>query len=356
MVGPFDPEAATNWRLLRAFEEVKISYSFFPTPYKITPRVFFGIIRYFKKHKNHCSHIWVTSLSHQIFPFLYLAIKIVWPLRRPPIVYDSLISIYDTRVFDRGWVSQWSSKASYYYFLDWFACKISDRIIVDTNEHGKYFQKQFRCKKDKIRRVFAGANRERFYPREESPGEHDLFTISFHGKLIPGMSGSEYLVEAARVLKNENIRFRIMGKGKLLRGFEEIKKEEHLDKLELTSWIEPKKLPDYLAESDAMMGAFGTTPKAEKAIPLKVFEGLAMGKALIVGDSPAARELFVDGVQCIFARRGDAKDFIEKIMFLKNNPDKRKTIARNGYDLYSTVLSHETIGKELRSIFEGLMI
>jgi glycosyltransferase involved in cell wall biosynthesis len=207
-----------------------------------------------------------------------------------------------------------------------------------------------------LKRLFPGANRDIFYPQVVRPEERDeRFTVSFHGKLIPGMLGTEYIIEVARILKDEPILFKIFGKGSLYEEYEEIIEKEQLSNLKLCGYLQYEDVPYEVSKSDVLLGAFGTTPKALKVIPLKLFEGIALAKAQIIGDTPAARELFEDKVHVLYANLADGKDLAEKILFMRNNPALRESIAKNGYALYQGVLSDEEVGKKLKSIFDEII-
>ncbi|PJE64580.1 MAG: hypothetical protein COU90_01950 [Candidatus Ryanbacteria bacterium CG10_big_fil_rev_8_21_14_0_10_43_42] len=356
IVGFFEEDHATNWRFLKGLEERDITYAFCHIPSSMTRASWKETHRFLKAEKKKTDVIWIGAFSHRLIPFIYVLRFLVWGFVPPPIVYDSIISIYDTRVFDRGWVGRFSWRAVYYYILDWFACRVAKRLVVDTNEHARYFQKTFFVRPKKLKRLFPGANRDIFYPRKITQEERDeRFTVSFHGKLIPGMLGTEYIIEAARILKNEPILIKIFGKGSLYEEYEEIIKKENLTNLKLCGYLEYKDVPHEVSKSDVLLGAFGTTPKALKVIPLKLFEGIALAKAQIIGDTPAARELFKDNVHVVYAHLADGKNLAEKILFMKNNPALRESIAKNGYALYEGVLSDKEVGEKLNNIFKELL-
>ena len=96
------------------------------------------------------------------WPVMWLA-KI---LTRKPIVYDAFLSVYEAEVEDRKKYSSNSLKAKYHWFLDWLSCKLADKILLDTNEHIKYFVKTFKVKKNKFIKVLIGADDSIFYPRK----------------------------------------------------------------------------------------------------------------------------------------------------------------------------------------------
>ena len=58
--------------------------------------------------------------------------------------------------------------------------------------------------------------------------------------------------------------------------------------------------------SDICLGVFGTSDKAGRVVPNKVYDALAAGRPLVTADSPAARELLGDGRDALLVPAGDA--------------------------------------------------
>ena len=65
-------------------------------------------------------------------------------LTRKPIIFDALVSLYDSMVNDREVIRRWGVKAIYYFVLDWLASTLANKVIFDTNAHVDYFAKTFR--------------------------------------------------------------------------------------------------------------------------------------------------------------------------------------------------------------------
>ena len=113
------------------------------------------------------------------------------------------------------------------------------------------------------------------------------FTALFVGKLIP-LHGIETVLEAARLAPE--VRFRVIGSGQL----------EHVlaarpPNVDWVPWVEYSALPEQLRRCGCALGIFGTSEKAQRVIPNKVFQALACGAPVITADTPAIRELGEDG-------------------------------------------------------------
>ncbi|MEA3398214.1 MAG: hypothetical protein U9R06_00525 [Patescibacteria group bacterium] len=94
---------------------------------------------------------------------------VVWLAKllfRGPIIFDAFFSVYDSLVFDRKSCKPYSLTGIWNWFLDWYSCSLADTVLLDTNEHIKYFIKEFRIKKVKFIRILIGADTTIFRPKK----------------------------------------------------------------------------------------------------------------------------------------------------------------------------------------------
>ena len=119
----------------------------------------------------------------------------------------------------------------------------------------------------------------------------------FVGKLIP-LHGLETMLAAARTLPE--LPFRLVGSGQL----ESLVRERPAN-VEWVPWVEYERLPGELHRAGCALGIFGTSAKAQRVIPNKAFQALACGTPLVTADTPAARELLVDGESALLVPPGD---------------------------------------------------
>jgi len=338
---------ARVWSLERAFRAVDIEVEHCHIEKQSLKRLkpWRELYRCLKKHKGSYDFILVPYPGDRIMPF-------AWAFGRKSIIYDSWISSYDTQVFDRANVSQHGLRAWYFWLRDLLALRLADAMITDTKEHRQYFIDTFRVDPSRIHHIRFGANRDIFIPHRFESKENG-FIVSFHGRIVAGIPGIEYILDAAELLKGENITIRFIGGGVKEKFYKEEAKRRGLTKVEFAGWVDYDDLPAKVAESDVVLGGFGTTPKAHRIVFTKVFEGAALGKPLIVGDVPPAREIFQDKINCVFVRMGDPKDLADKILLLKNDPVLRARIAEGALKLYDGPLSHRAIGESLKKILES---
>jgi len=276
----------------------------------------------------------------------YQAVILAKLLTRKPLILDAFFSIYDSEVRDRKSTKAGSLKALYYWFLDWFSCRLADRVLLDTNAHINYFCELFNLKKEKFIRVLLGADDQiiRYSPTPQRDG----LLVHFHGIATP-LQGVSYIIKAAKLLAEENIKFNLVG-SKL----ERQAGAEAGGNINFIKTAPYRELIEIMAVADVCLGIFGNSKKTQVVIPNKVYEALASGKAIITAETPAVKELLTDRENCLFCRVGDAEDLAEKIRLLKNDQTLRNKISANGYKLFINKLTPEKVTAGLAEIIKNI--
>lgn len=263
------------------------------------------------------------------------------------IILDAFFSIYDSEVCDRKSIKPYTPAALYYWLIDWLACSLADKVLLDTDAHINYFCKLFPLKREKFIRVLLGADNEIIRPSRQQ--DKNYLLVHFHGIATP-LQGVSSIVEAARLLEGEDIKFNLVGNKIMKYGTGE-GAARNINFIRTTPYLELIKI---MAEADVCLGIFGNTAKTQVVIPNKVYEALAAGKAIITADTPAVRELLIDRGNCLFCRASDPKDLAEKIMILKNNPVLRRAIVEQGYKLFINRLTPQKVTAELAALIKNL--
>jgi glycosyltransferase involved in cell wall biosynthesis len=105
-----------------------------------------------------------------------------------------------------------------------------------------------------------------------------------------------------------------------------------------------------MAEADVCLGVFGTTPKAARVIPNKVFDGLSVERAVITADTPAIREALVPGRHLWTCPAGDPVALAETISRLKADPQTRRVLAAEGRGRFQEAFSIGAISRDLAAV------
>ena len=234
-----------------------------------------------------------------------------WKFRNRLLIVDFFISIYDTLVDDRKKIDGKNIFGKIIHMLDSITLKAADLVICDTKEHGKYFSEEFCVTKEKIATMYLEADSQIYYPKKiEKPDEYkNKYLVLYFGSILP-VQGVDVVMDAIRQLKErKDIYFIIIGPIG-----DKIQKAT-TGNVTYIDWLPQEKLADYIAFSDlCLAGHFSATVnKAKRTIPGKAYIYHAMNKEMILGDSPANRELFGNLSQ-EFVRLGDAKALAEAIV------------------------------------------
>ena len=223
-----------------------------------------------------------------VFPLRVLA----W-MKRIPVALDAFISAYDTVVIDRKLLGQGSIAARIIYAAERVAYRLPDILFTDTREQARYTELCFRLRRGSVGRVFVGAETEAF--RELSPLQRSRkghVRVLFYGQFIP-LHGLEVIVGAAGITQQRrpDIRWTIIGEGQLQPAIDAMIEADNIKVIERIRWVAYEDLREWIRRSHVCLGIFGTTAKAGRVIPNKVYQILATGRPLITADTPAIREL-----------------------------------------------------------------
>jgi glycosyltransferase involved in cell wall biosynthesis len=261
-----------------------------------------------------------------------------------PVVFNPLVSLYDTFVGDRGRFGASSPAARALKTIDRQALRGADLVVADTRANAGFLAELGSLRRERIEVCFVGAEERVF-----SPGWKPVqpFHALFVGKLIP-LHGIATVLEAARIAAD--LSFRIVGSGQLeplLRG-----SPPNVDHV---PWVDYEQLPRELHRSGCALGIFGTSEKASRVIPNKVFQALACGVPVVTADTPAARELLADGESALLVPPDDAQALAEAVRRLAEDPSLARHLAERGLHAYRARASQRVLGERWRTLIEGLL-
>ena len=96
-------------------------------------------------------------------------------------------------------------------------------------------------------------------------------------------------------------------------------------------WVDYEQLPEETPGAGCALGIFGTSAKAARVIPNKAFQALACGTPLVTADTPAARELLVDGESALLVPPGDPEALADAVRRLAGDAAWRGGSAQAGW-------------------------
>ncbi len=307
--------------------------------------------RLIRRYLNLPEHQWVLVgyLGH-------LDVIVIWPfakLRRAKIVWNAYISLYDTIVDDRHMIPSWSPIAWILHVWEWLCCRMADLILLDTNAHASYFSRKYGVEASQIRSVWIGVEPERFPRAQRSDmtrlGSAPIKILHF-GQMVPA-HGIEVILRAAELTREEQIFWRIIGTGQEETKVRAALQNGSLPKVEWTRYVSQPELIRLVHEADLCLGIFGTSEKAGRVIPNKVFETIVAGKPLITRDSEGIREILSAEMPGVYlVPPGDPEALVQAILEFR---DRREVLAKE--ELHQDLEAHivpSAIGADLLEVLQ----
>lgn len=261
---------------------------------------------------------------------------------RTPLVFNPLVSLWDTLVGDRG-LATGSPRARAARWIDRLAFGRADLVVADTAAHAAYFRDAFGLAPERLDVCFVGAEDRLFRPGQPAAGP---FHALFVGKLIP-LHGLDVILAAAALAPE--VPFRVVGSGQL-----EPLLRHRPPNVDWLPWVEYERLPGELRAAGCALGVFGTSDKAHRVIPNKAFQALACGTPLVTADTPAARELLVDGRSALLVPPGDPAALAAAVRRIATDPSLARTLGAGGLAAYREHASEEVLGTRWRLLLERL--
>jgi glycosyltransferase involved in cell wall biosynthesis len=283
--------------------------------------------RYFAMNRPF-SVIYVPEFRHKDVPLAYVLAKVT----RKRLVFDPLVSRFDTKILDRGDAREGSVQAWHNRNLDWISLRLPDIVLADTQAHADYYTSEFGVPAGRIRVLPVGFDEDLFDFRHEGAnriGDDAAFTVLFFGNYLP-LHGVEVIVSAAEMLKEfDKIRFDLIGRGQTFGRVEAFVRAHDLTNVRLLPRVPIDSLPSRIAAADVCLGIFGRTEKAGRVVANKVYQAMAMGRPVITADSTAVREYFVDSTHICLVAPGNPDALAEKIRHLYKNATVRQAIGEH---------------------------
>ena len=164
----------------------------------------------------------------------------------------------------------------------------------------------------------------------------DSFKVVYFGAM--GIAnGMDYIIEGIKHIKdNKDIEFVFMGGG----ATEHLLKEK-CNQLGITNafflgGFGLSELSEIVNFCDVCLITFADIPILATNSPNKLFDSLSAGKPIIVNSPGWTKDLAEEHECGVFADPKNPKDFAEKVLYLKNNPEKCKEMGLNSRMLAET--------------------
>jgi glycosyltransferase involved in cell wall biosynthesis len=120
--------------------------------------------------------------------------------------------------------------------------------------------------------------------------------------------------------------------------------------------VDYEALPARIRRADILLGVFGTTQKASRVIPNKVFQALASGKPLVTRRAAAYPDKLIDtaGKGIVWLPPGDAAALANALAELAANPRGLSEMGRQARATFDGYFSEAAIKSDLAEALRTL--
>ena len=283
--------------------------------------------------------------GHILVPFARL-------ISRKKIVFNTLGALYNGVIDSRKKYGFLRLRALYCLLIDWLAFHSADLTFVESDARKKYIMRRFFVPERKLVKIWPGAD-DTVFIYIPNIKKLPVFTVLFRGALMPE-SGIEYMLQAAHILRDEPINFRIMGAGYLAQLVSKMIRELNLRNVEwITERLQWREMTAKIQECHISLSQLSAHKRQGFHVPFKTAESMALKVPFLVPrNSFGVLEFLIEDETCFCVKPADAQDLAQKIMQLRGRPDDLARIAENAFRFFKKNFTTEAVAQELKNIFK----
>lgn len=216
-----------------------------------------------------------------------------------------------------GGIKRSSIIYKYFHFVSKRIYRTADKILITSRMFSEYLHNEFDIENRKIEYLpqYAEGIFEMIAPKKET----GIFDFMFAGN-IGAIQSVDTIIKAAELLKNEPIRFHIVGSGTDLERLEQM--SDNLDNVIFYGRRPLEEMPKFYAMADAMLVTLQADEVLSMTLPGKVQSYMAVGRP-IIGAIDGETKKVIEDAKCGYCSRAeDAEALAENIRSFVENPDK----------------------------------
>jgi len=277
-----------------------------------------------------------------------------WALRHQiPVVLDPLISAWDKQVFERGKFSEQSARARRLLRWESGLLRNSTAVVADTWGHAELFASAHQVEQQRLHVIPVSAEESLFRPAP-MPESRRRRRILFYGSYI-GLQGPEHITAAAKLLPQHD--WLMIGEGPLTPECRRL--ASRCTHIRFRSNVPYTELTASIADSHVVMGIFGTSHKAARVIPNKVYQALACGRPVVTRTSDAypssVRNAPTEQTGISWAEAGSPQSIAAAVTQLLSSTDDQ--LAAQGLAAsrqYQTHFSEQAVRNSLQALITSV--
>ncbi len=242
--------------------------------------------------------------------------------------------------------------------VEWVFARFADEIIVVRPDLTRRFT-AYGC--PRITEVMVCVQRSLFPERRADTDTSRSPVIVHEGNLDIATRGLDKYLQAAVTVIREypNAKFYVIGRAPAgdVEWMQQFIREHALDaNVEFTGWVPFEHIPEYLAGAD--IGILLLQPVSENnrmGIPNKLFDYMAASLPVVACDFPNVGQIVRSTRSGILVDPTDPGQIATAILDLLKQPDRARTLGRNGREAFEQTYNWEMMEKRLLAIYARLV-
>ncbi|PWW19729.1 MULTISPECIES: glycosyltransferase family 4 protein [unclassified Chryseobacterium] len=213
--------------------------------------------------------------------------------------------------------------------------------------------------KEKTSMIPNMAKMDEFWPRGKNDQlmvklglKKDSFKIVHFGSL--GLAnGAHSIIESAKLLKDrEDIEFLFVGGGSTEQDLVDEVEKNNLKNVKFLGKFPMTDVSEIVNFSDVSMISFLDIPILYTNSPNKLFDSLSAGKPIIVNSAGWTKDI-AEKYHCgYYVNPNHPEELVEKVLYLKDNPEVVKNMGQNARKLAETVYDKSILCKKFVEVIE----
>ncbi|MCZ6594118.1 MAG: glycosyltransferase family 4 protein [Bacteroidetes bacterium] len=240
--------------------------------------------------------------------------------------------------------------------------KFSDAVVVVSNELKDYLV-GLGIPESKIYVVCNGVDVSKFTANNNN-NNNIKNNPEYAGKIVIGYVGSFHywhgLDKIQTVIQellkfHQDVHFLLVGDGVLRDDLLEFIRDEKIEKrVSLPGYIPHQDIPNYLSSMDIMIAPYPNIDFFYFS-PLKLFEYMASGKAIVASRIGQIKEILTEKDNGLMFEAGNYAELIEQLKLVVSNPDLRERIGKHARKTVEANFTWQDNAQKISNICETLI-
>jgi glycosyltransferase involved in cell wall biosynthesis len=239
--------------------------------------------------------------------------------------------------------------------MDRATCQLANHVLLDTQQHIDYFVDAFGLPAAHFTAIPVGCNDEIYTPQPLPAQTNGITHVLGYCTYLP-LHGVATILRAAKQVRDLPVVFRLIGSGPLLDAMQALAAEHDLRNVTFAPPTPPVQLASEIAAADICLGGhFGVSDKAARVTPGKIYQMLAVGRAVIAADTPGNRELLHHRKSAYLVPPNDPDALAAALRTLHSDGSLRSQIAQGGRAQYVQQASESVITQQIAPVLENML-